>query len=80
LGDEDDKELAQILANLGHARSELYLRNSLVNVGLVGNLQDGFQVAMRTLERTNALLRQGLGVTVTLAERRRNRELEAPGV
>lgn len=79
-GDEDDKELSQILTRLGCARSELHLRISIVNVGLVGNLQDGFQVAWRTLEGTNELLRQGLGVTLVLAERLSGREVKVLGV
>lgn len=78
-GDEDDKELADILTKLQNARSELHLRISVINVGLVGNLQDGFQVARSTLQTTNALLRQGLGVTLALAERLSNRELETLG-
>lgn len=67
-GDEDHEQLAQILTRLGNARAELHLRISVVNVGLVGNLQDDFQVAWRTLERTNTLLRHGLGVTLALAK------------
>lgn len=78
-GDEDDKKVAEILTKLQHARSELHLRISVINVGLVGNLQDGFQVARSTLQTTNALLRQGLGVTLVLAERLSNRELETSG-
>lgn len=79
-GDEDHEQLAKILTRLGNAKAELHLRISVVNVGLVGNLQDGFQVAWRTLERTNTLLRHGLGVTLALVERLSNRELETVGM
>lgn len=78
-GDEDDKKLAEILTKLQNARSELHLRISVINVGLVGNLQDGFQVARSTLQTTNALLRKGVGVTLVLAERLSNRDLETSG-
>jgi len=66
-GDEDSKELADIFDRLDRERLELILRISLAQVGLVGNLQDGFRVALSVLQETNADVKQILGRDLYLA-------------
>ncbi|CZR65953.1 uncharacterized protein PAC_15853 [Phialocephala subalpina] len=68
-GDEEDVELAAIFDRLDKARLELVLRISLAQVGLIGNLQDGFSVAIGVLQETNTNVKQILGRDLSLAIR-----------
>ena len=68
-GDKDDKELAKIFDRLDRARLDLVLRISLAQVGLIGNLQDGFRVAFGVLQETNQNVKQVLGRDLDLAIR-----------
>ena len=68
-GDINDIELARIFDRLDRARLELVLRISLAQVGLMGNLQDGFRVAFGVLQETNANVKQVLGRDLNLAIR-----------
>ncbi|WYZ39393.1 hypothetical protein EsH8_III_001307 [Colletotrichum jinshuiense] len=78
-GDADDKHLASVLDQLQTTRGELLTRISVVNVGLSGNLQDGFKVALKVLQDTNVRVRQVLGIHLSFAERLRDRELQLVG-
>ncbi|KAI9775232.1 MAG: hypothetical protein M1839_001350 [Geoglossum umbratile] len=66
-GDKDDIELAKIFDRLDKARLELVLRISLAQVGLIGNLDDGFHVAFSVLQETNKNVKQILGRDLPLA-------------
>ncbi|KUJ16933.1 uncharacterized protein LY89DRAFT_782172 [Mollisia scopiformis] len=74
-GDKEDQELAGIVSRLSNARQELSLRVSVVNVGLTGNVNDGFQVAQQVLIETNENVRKVLGIQLMLAERLQERQL-----
>jgi hypothetical protein len=66
-GDEGSRELADIFDRLDRERLELVLRISLAQVGLVGNLEDGFRVVLSVLQETNADVKQILGRDLYLA-------------
>lgn len=57
-GDGDDKQLSGILDRLDNARSELILCIDVAQVGLIGNLSDGFRVASRTLAEVNEKVKE----------------------
>lgn len=73
-GDKDDIELSAIFNRLDSARLELVLRISLAQVGLIGNLQDGFSVALGVLQETNANVKQIIGRDLTLAVRVKDKQ------
>jgi hypothetical protein len=73
-GDKDDVELAAIFDRLDRARLELVLRISLAQVGLIGNLQDGFRVAFGLLQETNANVKQITGHDLALAVRVKDKQ------
>ncbi|KAH8747740.1 hypothetical protein F5883DRAFT_436983, partial [Diaporthe sp. PMI_573] len=68
-GDKDDKQLEDTVRRLDRARDQLVLRISVAQVGLVGNLKDGFSVAYGVLLDTNRKVREVLGINLVLAER-----------
>lgn len=78
-GDKDDKKLQGILDQLDRARNELGLRISVAQVGLLGNLQDGFRVAFGVLEQTNARVNKVLGINLALMDIVKNRALQQTG-
>ncbi|KAF5231404.1 hypothetical protein FAUST_9267 [Fusarium austroamericanum] len=78
-GDEDDKKLQSILDRLKRARNELRLRISVAQVGLLGNLQDGFQVAFSVLKQTNTRVNKVLRINLTLMDIVKNRALQQTG-
>ncbi|PCD20293.1 hypothetical protein AU210_016179 [Fusarium oxysporum f. sp. radicis-cucumerinum] len=75
-GDKNDKKLQGILDQLDRARNELGLRISVAQVGLLGNLQDGFRVAFRVLEQTNTRVNKVLGINLALMDIVKNRALQ----
>lgn len=79
-GDKDDNELQGILNQLDRARNELSLRISVAQVGLLGNLQDGFQVAFGVLEQTNTRVHQVLGINLALMDLVKDQALQQTGM
>ncbi|RKK79232.1 hypothetical protein BFJ68_g17606 [Fusarium oxysporum] len=75
-GDKDDKELQGILDRLDRERDELTLRILVTQVGLVGNLKDGFYVAFDVLLETNEKVKEVLGKSLVLAEQLKDRSLQ----
>ncbi|VTT77010.1 unnamed protein product, partial [Fusarium fujikuroi] len=75
-GDKDDQKLQGILDQLDRARNELGLRISVAQVGLLGNLQDGFRVAFGVLEQTNTRVNKVLGINLALMDIVKNRALQ----
>ncbi|KAK4182226.1 hypothetical protein QBC35DRAFT_510361 [Podospora australis] len=75
-GDLEDKQLVNILDRLDRARDLLVLQISVAQVGLMGNLKDGFRVAFAVLMDTNKKVNEVLGIKLVLAERLKNRELQ----
>lgn len=67
-GNNDDKELQKILERLDRARDLLAMRILVAQVGLVGNLQDGFRVAFGVLAETNEKVKQVLGTNLVLMD------------
>lgn len=78
-GDKDSRELADIFDRLDRARLELVLRISMAQVGLVGNLQDGFRVVLSVLQETNTHVKQILGRDLNLAIRVKDRQSQQAG-
>ncbi|EXL39138.1 hypothetical protein FOCG_18242 [Fusarium oxysporum f. sp. radicis-lycopersici 26381] len=78
-GNKDDKELQGILDQLDRARNELRLRISVAQVGLLGNLQDGFRVAFGVLEQTNTRVNKVLGINLALMDIVKNQALQQTG-
>jgi hypothetical protein len=78
-GDKDDKKLQDILDQLDRARNELGLRISVAQVGLLGNLQDGFRVAFGVLEQTNTKVNKVLGINLALMDIVKNQALQQTG-
>ncbi|KAM0323508.1 hypothetical protein ACHAQA_008788 [Verticillium albo-atrum] len=66
IGDEEEAQLEAILKRLDQATDSLQLQISVVQVGLLGNLQEGFCVAFPLLERTNNKVQQLLGFNLAL--------------
>lgn len=79
-GDEDDKELEGVLNRLDRARDELNLRISVTQVGLVGNLKEGFRVAFDILMETNNKVKEILGRNLALADQLKGRSLQQIGI
>ncbi|PCD20308.1 hypothetical protein AU210_016175 [Fusarium oxysporum f. sp. radicis-cucumerinum] len=75
-GDRDDKKLQGILDQLHQARNELGLRISVAQVGLLGNLQDGFRIAFGVLEQTNTRVNKVLGINLALMDIVKNQALK----
>ncbi|EXM13644.1 hypothetical protein FOTG_17918 [Fusarium oxysporum f. sp. vasinfectum 25433] len=78
-GNKDDKKLQGILDQLDRARNELRLRISVAQVGLLGNLQDGFRVAFGVLEQTNTMVNKVLGINLALMDIVKNQALQQTG-
>ncbi|KAE8440466.1 hypothetical protein EG329_007577, partial [Mollisiaceae sp. DMI_Dod_QoI] len=74
-GDKEDKELVDLVNRLSNARQELILRVSVVNVGLIGNVNDGFQVSQHVVMEINENVKRVLGTQLVLAERLQQRDL-----
>ncbi|KAK3301806.1 uncharacterized protein B0T15DRAFT_578059 [Chaetomium strumarium] len=78
-GDKDDKQLAGILDRLDRGRNTLVLQISVAQVGVMGNLEEGFYVAVDILKDTNNKVNAVLGTNLVLAERLQNRGLQQTG-
>jgi hypothetical protein len=78
-GDKEDKQLAGILNRLDRARDLLVLQVSVAQVGVMGNLEEGFCVAFDMLMDTNKKVNAVLGTNLVLAERLQNRGLQQTG-
>jgi hypothetical protein len=78
-GDKEDKQLADVLDRLDRARGLLVLQISVAQVGVVGNLQDGFRVAFGVLMEMNKKLKEVLGINLVLAERLKDKAQQQPG-
>lgn len=79
-GDREDKQLADILDRLDRARGVLVLQISVAQVGVVGNLKDGFRVAFGVLMEMNKRVNETLGMNLLLAERLDGKALQQPGI
>lgn len=75
-GDKDDAELSEILVRLDRAQSELVLRISIAQVGLMGNMNEGFKVAYDILMDTNRKCKNILGTDLRLASQLSGRQPE----
>lgn len=73
-GDEEDKQLAIIVSRMDNARSGLILCIEVAQVGLVGNLNDGFRVASQTLVDVSQKVYDCLGRNLVLADMVQDRE------
>jgi chromosome segregation ATPase len=78
-GDKEDKQLADILDRLDRARDLLVLQISVAQVGVTGNLRDGFRVALGVLMETNKKVNEILGTNLVLAEQLKDRALQQTG-
>lgn len=76
-GDKDEVELAEILERLDHARNELVLRISVAQVGLMGDMNQGFRVAYDVLMDTNRKCKKILGTDLQLASQLQGRKPES---
>jgi len=72
-GDKDDRELEGILKRLDRSKDELVPRISVAQVGLVGNLKDGFRVAFDVLMETNKEVNEVLRTNLVLVDRLKDR-------
>ena len=79
-GDREDKQLADILDRLDRARGVLVLQISVAQVGVVGNLKDGFRVAFGMLMEIDKKVNETLGINLVLAERLKDNALQQPGI
>ncbi len=68
-GNKNDRKLQGIFGRLDREQDGLVVRILVAQVGLVGNLQDGFRVAFSVLEGTNEKVRQVLGKDLALMDR-----------
>lgn len=75
-GDKDDAELSEMLVRLDRAQNELVLRISIAQVGLVGNMNQGFKVAYGVLMDTNRKCKKILGTDLQLASQLQGRQPE----
>lgn len=75
-GDKDDAELSDILVRLDRAQNELVLRISIAQVGLMGNLNQGFKVSYDLLMDTNRKCKQIIGTGLQLASQLQGRQPE----
>lgn len=75
-GDKDETELAGILERLDRARNELVLRISVAQVGLMGDMNQGFRVAYDLLMDTNRKCKKILGTELQLATKLEGRQPE----
>jgi hypothetical protein len=78
-GDKDDKELQGIFTRLDRARDELALRILVAQVGLVGNIKEGFYDAFDVLKETNKKVKEVLGTNLAFIDRLQGRELQHIG-
>lgn len=76
-GDEDEKLITSIVSRVDSARAELTLRIVVAQVGLIGNLNDGFRVASITLAEVNEKVNGCLGSNLVLADMTRGRAPDA---
>jgi hypothetical protein len=78
-GNSEEKELDNILARLGSAKDELLFRISVTNVGLVGNIDDGFRVVRDVLTETNDHVKKLVARDLELMDCVRGRQTEEDG-
>jgi uncharacterized protein YoxC len=79
-GDKEDRQLADILDRLDRARDLLVLQISVAQVGVIGNLNDGFRVTFGVLMETNDKVNEMLGINLVLAERLKDRAMQQTGI
>lgn len=77
IGDEEKKQITSIVGRVDSARAELTLRIIVAQVGLIGNLNDGFRVVSLTLAEVNNKVNSCLGTDLVLAEMTRGRAPDA---
>lgn len=78
-GDKNDKKLQHFLDRLDRARDELVLRIAVTQVGLVGDLQNGFCVAFGVLREMNEKVKQVLGTNLALMDYLGTRSMQQTG-
>lgn len=78
-GEADDEELEAILDRLDRTKQDLSLHISVAQVGVFGNLQDGFRVAFTVLKQTNAKVKEVLGTNLALMDLLRDRSIDQTG-
>lgn len=79
-GDKEDRELQGILSRLDRARAGLVERILVAQVGLVGNLREGFRIAFGVLMETNENVRQVLGTNLALVDRLGSNAAQRAGI
>lgn len=72
-GEDDEKALAAFMHRLDGARNELILRITVAQVGLMGNMNEGFRVSAGVLLDTNRKCAKILGRELTLARHLKGR-------
>jgi len=78
-GAKEEKELEGILSRLDSERDDLILRISVAQVGVVGNLDDGFRVVVNILREINEKVKDKLGVDLVIAKRLGETRLQQAG-
>lgn len=73
-GDRDMAKQEEIYARLHRANNDLALRISVAQVGLIGNLRDGFRVAFDVLQDVNKHVRRVTGHNLELAVRIKDKQ------
>jgi hypothetical protein len=56
------------------------LQISVAQVGVVGNLKDGFRVVFGVLMEMDKKVNETLGINLVLAERLKDKALQQPGI
>lgn len=72
-GDDEEKILEAVLHRLDRARNELILRISVAQVGLMGNINEGFRVSVNVLMDMNRKCTKVLGKDLALASQLKGR-------
>lgn len=75
--DVDEKQITSIVSRVDSARAELTLRIVVAQVGLIGNLNDGFRVASVILAEVNEKVNSCLGTNLVLADMTQGRAPDA---
>jgi hypothetical protein len=78
-GAKEEKELEGILGRLDRERANLVLRISVAQVGVVGNMDDGFRVVVSSLRELNETVRDRLGTDLVVARRLGDKRLAQTG-
>jgi uncharacterized protein YoxC len=78
-GAKEEKELEGILSRLDSERHDLVLRISVAQVGVVGNLDDGFCVMIDILREINDKVKERLGTDLVLAKQLGEMRLQQTG-